>query len=190
MGVLALLALGIALFVATNVDDLFLLLAWFAEQRQSTRQIAAGQFVGQGLILGLSILGALAVLTVAAPWVRLAGLLPLAFGVRRLAALIRGGATPPEARRAATARGVAGVALLTLTTGGDNLGAYAPVFATHSRGDAADLVAVALVMTGLWCLLGHALVQHPRRAAFVLRYGAVLLPLVLIAIGISILASG
>ncbi len=190
MALPTLLALGIVLFVATNVDDLFLLLAWFAEGRQPTRQIVAGQFVGQGLILALSILVALAVLTVAAAWVRLAGLLPLAFGVRRLAALIRSGPTPPETRRATTARDVAGVGLLTLTTGGDNLGAYAPLFATHSRGDGAGLVAVSLAMIGLWYVLGYALVRYPQSAGFVLRYGALLLPLVLIVIGVSILAFG
>jgi cadmium resistance protein CadD (predicted permease) len=190
MAVLTLLLLGVGLFVATNVDDLFLLLAWFAERHQPTRQIVAGQFVGQGLILAASILGALAVLTVAPQWVRLAGLVPLAFGVRRLGALIRGEPIPPEARRATTARGVAGVGLLTLTTGGDNLGAYAPVFAAHSRVDAVGLVAVSLAMTGAWCLAGYALAHHPRSAAFVRRYGALLLPLVLMVIGASILASG
>ncbi len=185
-----LLAFGVVLFVATNADDLFLLLAWFAERRQPTRQIVAGQFVGQSLILAFSILIALAVVTVAAAWVRVAGLLPLAFGVRRLATLMRSGPTPPEMQRATTARGVAGVGLLTLSTGGDNLGAYAPLFATHARGDAVGLVAVSLAMTGLWCLLGWSLVAHPRSEAFVLRCGTFLVPLVLIAIGISILASG
>jgi cadmium resistance protein CadD (predicted permease) len=190
MALPAVLLLGVALFVATNVDDLLLLVTWFAERHRTTGAIVAGQFVGQGLILAASILAALAVVTVAAPWIRLAGLLPLALGVRRLVALFRGGTMAPRARQTSRARGVAGVALLTMTTGGDNLGAYAPVFATHSRVDAAGLVAVSLAMTALWCLIGAALVAHPRCAGPLVRYGAVLVPLVLTGIGLSILVSG
>ena len=41
----ALLA-GAAAFVATNLDDLFLLVAWFAAGRIATRDIVAGQYLG------------------------------------------------------------------------------------------------------------------------------------------------
>ncbi len=188
MTVPTLLAFGVALFVATNVDDLFLLLAWFAERRAPAREIAVGQVLGQGLILAASLLVALAVLAIAAPWVRVAGLLPLAVGVRRVVALARGG-MPPDLRRTSTARGVAGVGLLTAATGGDNLGAYAPVFATQSRADAVGLVVVSLAMTALWIVLAWGLARHPRSAAFLVHYGTLLVPIVLIAIGLRILTS-
>jgi cadmium resistance protein CadD (predicted permease) len=78
------------------------------------------------------------------------------------------------------------VATVTIANGGDNLGAYIPLFARSP-----ELIAVfAMVfaaMTALWCALGYWLVRHPIAGAGLRRYGHVLLPLVLISLGLVIL---
>ena len=78
------------------------------------------------------------------------------------------------------------VAAITIANGGDNLGVYIPLFAK-------DLSVLPLyagvftVLTGVWCWLGHALVKNPVGGAVMERWGHILLPFVLIAIGVHIL---
>jgi cadmium resistance protein CadD (predicted permease) len=186
---LRLVAFGVVLFGATNSDDLLLLISWFADRRVRAGQVVAGQYVGQGVILAASGIAAAAVLAIAAPWVRLFGLVPLTIGIGRLGRLLVGG---PEAdpEPSSTVGGIAEVAALTISSGGDNVGAYAPVFATRPTGEGIALVGIALVMTALWCLAGFVVARHPRTRAAAHRWGRLLLPLVMIAVGVSILAVG
>jgi cadmium resistance protein CadD (predicted permease) len=48
------LSIGIGVFVATNIDDLFVLMVFFAKRSFPTYQIVLGQYVGMGLLLGVS----------------------------------------------------------------------------------------------------------------------------------------
>ena len=45
-----LLTVGIVVFASTNVDDIFLLSAFFADSHLKPRNVVAGQFVGNGLL--------------------------------------------------------------------------------------------------------------------------------------------
>lgn len=186
MEFLAGVSLGIGLFVATNVDDLFLLLAWFASGRPPAGVVVAGQYLGIGLIVGASVVAAVAAATIAGEWIRLFGLLPIAIGVRRLVELVR--REPGVAREAspATARGLLAVSSLTVANGADNLGVYTPLFATRPPTDVLVMVGVFAVMTGLWCLAAHLLVNHRLLGAPIRRYGHLVVPFVLVGIGVSI----
>ena len=79
------------------------------------------------------------------------------------------------------------VALVTIANGGDNIGAYVPVFATRTPVEIVAIVLVFLVMTALWCLAGIALVSHPRLGPPVRRLAAPLTPFVLMGIGVLII---
>jgi len=174
-------AFGVALFGATNGDDLLLLVAWFADPRRSAGHVVAGQYLGQVAILASAGVAAAAALVIAGPWVRLFGVIPIAIGIVRLGRLVT--------VRSSTVRGIAGVAALTIASGADNLGVYTPVFATHPTREIAVLVGVALAMTALWCAVGYVVARHPRTGASARRWGDVLVPFVLIAVGVSILAA-
>ena len=52
---LPLLALGVTAFAATNVDDAFVLLLFFGDRRYRARHVFAGQAVGLGLLVALSL---------------------------------------------------------------------------------------------------------------------------------------
>jgi cadmium resistance protein CadD (predicted permease) len=49
------IGIGIGAFVATNIDDMFILMIFFAKRNFPTSQIILGQYVGMGLLLGVSL---------------------------------------------------------------------------------------------------------------------------------------
>jgi cadmium resistance protein CadD (predicted permease) len=50
--------IGLALFAATNVDDIFVLLTFFADPSFRAWQVVIGQYAGILALVGVSLLGA------------------------------------------------------------------------------------------------------------------------------------
>jgi cadmium resistance protein CadD (predicted permease) len=179
-------------FAATDVDDLVLLTAFFADARMRRRAIVAGQFLGIGALTAASAAAAIAALAVPPHWPSLLGAIPLAMGSWKAWELFRGREDPDDeaedARRAAARPGsqMLIVAAVTIANGGDNLSVYIPLFASNPRG-VPVFVMVFAVMTALWCAAAHAFVEHPAGAALMRRFGHLILPAVLIALGSWIL---
>lgn len=181
------LGLGVALFVATNIDDIFILLALFADPRLRPRQIVAGQLLGMTAISAASVLGTALAVALASEYVGLLGLAPLCIGISQLVRR-RGGDDGDQAPDVQSAGKILAVASITIANGGDNIAIYVPVFATQSRAHQLLLSASFLLMTAVWCWLGHALVRHPKLGAPIRRYAAPATPYVLIALGLYILS--
>jgi cadmium resistance protein CadD (predicted permease) len=192
---LAELGRAIVIFVSTNVDDILLLAALFAAHLKA-RAIVAGQFIGMGVLTAASVAAAYAAAGVPAELIRWLGVVPLAMGLYLLVQLWRHRGQSGEdddddlqAERRIEGRlhsQVLAVAAVTLANGGDNLSVYIPVFANDL--DTVPLYAVTFaVLTALWCWLGHAFVRHPSGGALMRRYGNIILPVVLIAIGVEII---
>jgi len=186
------LAVGAALFASTNIDDIFLLMAFFSDPRLDRRAVVTGQFVGIGALVAASVLAAACAVAVPGHWIALLGLAPLAIGLHRLWSSWRGGeaadADDDPARPAGSGfiPQVCSVAGVTAANGGDNIGVYVPVFAQDFAG-VPLLCAVFAGMTGLWCVAGHLLVNHRLVAASMRRLSGLLLPYVLIGLGLWIL---
>jgi cadmium resistance protein CadD (predicted permease) len=181
------LTLGVTMFVSTNIDDIFLLAAFFADPRLASRHIVAGQFLGIGLLVAVSAAAALAALVIPAHWIALLGVLPLALGLRLLWQLRRPDDAEDEPTALAAGRSqVIAVAGVTIANGGDNLSIYIPVFANNVAAVPA-YAAIFAVLTALWCVAGRALVNAPLAGAQIRKYGHVLLPAVLIGLGVWIL---
>ncbi|MBR5537705.1 MAG: cadmium resistance transporter [Clostridia bacterium] len=171
-----------AAFVATNLDDLLVLMLLFgqAQGAREGRKICLGQLLGIGFLTAVSILGALGLGMVADRHLRLLGLVPVFLGLRALW-------HREDGEEAPSAVGVLSTAMLTVANGGDNLGVYIPLFAGFSLGRLAVCAGVFAVMTLLWCLLGSRLAALPRVKAAILRYKDMLVPAVLILLGVTIL---
>ncbi|WP_089952189.1 cadmium resistance transporter [Lentzea xinjiangensis] len=172
------------MFAVTNVDDLVLLALFFARARSAWR-VVAGQYLGFAAILAVAVVGALGASLLpeqVRPWL---GLVPLALGLRAAWSLWRGSDDSDEPE---TAPGVVAVAGVTLANGGDNIGVYVPVFTV--AGSVWVYVAVFLVLVGVWCLAGRFLASRRVVARALARWGHVVLPVVLVAIGLLVLFSG
>lgn len=190
---LPLIALGVTAFAATNVDDSVLLVLFFGDRRFRARHVFAGQALGIGLLVLISLAAALLALSVSGPWVGLLGLLPIALGARELLARRRGAtddapATEPDVSGAMPGwRRTAAVAGITLANGGDNIGVYAPLFAARPPAETAVLLVVFGVMLAAWLFGALWLARRSAVAGPLQRAGRAVFPYALIAIGIVIL---
>lgn len=86
---MSLIAIGVSAFVATNIDDIFVLMMFFSSFYSSSmafpvRQIVLGQYIGIGLLIAISALGSLISLVVPPYIIGLLGIVPIAIGTRRL----------------------------------------------------------------------------------------------------------
>ncbi|GAA1748172.1 cadmium resistance transporter [Nonomuraea bangladeshensis] len=180
------------LFAVTNVDDLVLLALFFAQaagHRGGAARIVLGQYLGFAAILAVSVAAALGATLLPEQVLPYLGLLPLALGVRAAwrAWRERNGGDEEEPGGGPGGPGALAVAAVTFANGGDNVGVYVPVFATSGPAGIAGYAAVFLVLVAVWCLAGRLFATRPLVARALSRWGHVLLPLVLIAVGLVIL---
>ena len=184
-------------FLVTDIDDLFVLVAFFADAAIRPRYVAIGQYAGISFLIAVSGLAMLFRLVVPVPVIGLLGFLPLALGVKGAIELARerradtDGDHDDELRRAgpATSRrpGIFGIAMVTIANGGDNIAVYAPLFASSTPSRAAGLAGIFLAMTGVWLGLAWFTVHNPLFGRYLQRWGRRLLPPVLILLGVLIL---
>lgn len=185
-------ALGAVLFAATNIDDLFLLLAFFADPRYRRAEIWAGQYLGFSVLVAASMALAMGAVRFDPGLVHWLGLVPIAIGAWQLLALVRGRADPdsPGIPQREETGNIVTVATVTLVNGGDNLAIYAPVFVSLAGPQRVVVFAVFAVATAAWLLAAQALVTHPRWSAPIRRYARVATPLVFIVLGAWVLSRG
>src|SRR5918993_2644597 len=82
--------IGTTAFVATNIDDLLILIAFFANSsRFPLPQIVLGQYAGMGALLAISIVGSLIALIVPNNLIGLIGIFPIAIGIKELLELLK-----------------------------------------------------------------------------------------------------
>src|ERR687889_2229361 len=98
----SILGIGATAFVATNIDDLLILIAFFANShRFPLPQIVLGQYAGMGALLAISIVGSLIALIVPDSLIGLIGIFPIAIGIRELLELLKNGDNNEEEEESA-----------------------------------------------------------------------------------------
>jgi cadmium resistance protein CadD (predicted permease) len=183
--VLSVIGLAVVLFASTNIDDVFVLLAFFADRKVRTSVVVAGQYLGMSALICVSSALSLASLVLSPQYIGLLGVLPILVGLKKLIDLWR--YDDHQADHLKTEGSVSAVASVTVANGGDNIGVYTPVFATQSASDIALTAIVFAIMTAFWLFIAHVLVHHPQLGAPIRRYGLWAMPFILIALGLHIL---
>jgi cadmium resistance protein CadD (predicted permease) len=157
------IVLALLLFVSTNVDDIFVLVGFFADRRYRSQDIVVGQFAGIGVLYAASVAAALLSIAIPKPYIGFLGIIPVIIGLRGLWNLFANTgewAAPVEHHPGGTAWGkVASVALVTISSGEDNLAVYIPSFAVRSHGEIVVMGFVFAVLTALWCFLAYEIVS-------------------------------
>lgn len=186
-----LFGIAVVLFASTNVDDIFVLLGFFADPKFRAPQIVVGQYFGIAALYGASVLASLISLVVPAAYVGLLGLAPILLGLKKIWDLRAGATTDsdPEGHEKASAghSNIVAIAAVTIANGGDNISIYTPLFATRTIYEIAIIGIVFAVMTAVWLGMAHFLTNHRTIGAPIRRYGHRVVPFVLVALGVFIL---
>jgi len=181
---LLLVGIGVVVFAATNVDDIFVLLGFFSDSTFPVRQVVLGQFLGIVALTAFSIALSLTALLVPRFCVGLLGLVPLGIGTWMLFRR----ESESEGKTLFSPRAtVLAVTATTVANGGDNVGVYVPLFATRHPWEVGVLAAVFLTMTGVWCGVARYLILHRTMGDPIRTGGRILLPWVLMILGVYIL---
>jgi len=179
------------IFAATNIDDLVVVSAFFAEHRNDWRTIVAGQFLGIGAIVILSILMAMATLQLPTKSFPYLGIVPLSLGIWRLSQWGYTKRQRPSANCEGGHPSRPGSTLfvattVTMATGSDNVSVYVPFFAKAPH-QIPLYSATFAFLAAVWCLLGYLLVNHIRFGRHLRGLRHVILPAVMILIGLWVL---
>lgn len=191
---IALAGVAVALYVSTNIDSLFVLLAFFSDPKYQRSHVVLGQYAGLVVIFAVSAVAASISRSIPLGTVAWLGLMPIAIGCKKMWDWRRErgtqGGSPPVPTRIPGSGAVMSVALVNIANGGDNVGAYIPQFAVHSGADVAVIGLVFLGLTGLWCAFALAILGHPALKTPIRVYGHRVVPFILIGLGLVTLYEG
>ena len=183
---ISLVAAAAVVFVATDIDDLALLTAWFSDRTYRTSHILFGQLLGIGALVAISVALGLMGFFVPRPALGVLGVLPIGVGLLRLMRPQRESAEGEKVRSATAS--ILSVGSVTIAHGSDNLAVYVPFFATaRTVFDMATIAAVFLVMTAAWVAVARWLARNPLWGTSVQRWGRRVVPWMLILLGAGII---
>ena len=189
--IIGLIAIGVAAFVATNIDDIFVLMIFFSSLAYSIRQIVLGQYIGIGLLIAISGIGSLIAFVVPTYVIGLMGIVPIAIGIKHLVEVRRKDNPSRQVvqdKMNKSYLSFLSVAAVTFSNGGDNIGVYIPLFSKYNTiSEIFALITVFIAMTAVWCIAAYYFVNHPLIASRIRHTGNIILPFVLIGLGIYIL---
>ncbi|PPJ63703.1 cadmium resistance transporter [Cuspidothrix issatschenkoi] len=196
---------GIIAFVATNIDDIIILLLLFSQIDNNFRRrhIFVGQYLGFIAIIILSLPGFFGGLVIKRELIGLLGLLPIGIGIKQL--------LKPEEHNTEIQTvntnllesshpnkifsflltilhpNTYKVAAVTVANGGDNISIYIPLFAGQNFASLLIILAVFLGIVGVWCGIADLLSRQATIGYILSRHGKACVPLVLIGLGLFII---
>jgi cadmium resistance protein CadD (predicted permease) len=185
--VIRLAATAAGLYVATNLDNLVILVATFVlaeRQKFPLWKIVVGQYVGFLIILIVSTVGAAFFSRVPHQLIGLVGLAPITIGTL---GFIRSFRLHFARSIALPSVGVLPVVLFTLANGGDNVSTYAAVLDVSDFQCAVLLEVFLLAFVGPWCLLAYCMSRAASILPRISRVWNLAVPAVLVSVGVAIL---
>ncbi|MBN3961600.1 cadmium resistance transporter [Nostoc sp. NMS8] len=196
---------GIIAFIATNIDDIIILLIFFSQVDGNFRRrhILLGQYLGFAAIIIASLPGFFGGLVIQREWIGLLGLLPIGIGIHHLVykeedtitvQTVSSDFNQPTSTNPVLSfilsvlhRQTYKVAAVTIANGGDNISVYVPLFGGHNLASLGVIISVFFIMVGIWCAIAYFLSRQPTIANILSRYGNAVVPFVLIGLGLFIM---
>jgi len=180
-------------FVATNLDNLVLLVGWMVADGIPARAIFSGYLLGMLGVLLIALLLGLVGYLIPVELLGYLGVIPIALGLKMLWELRQAATLVCEAIPAPQVSGVAtafaAVAVTQLSNGVDTVLVFAPLLA-DSREDIDLLIVISfVVVTLLWYAIARLLSGQVQRIRPLTRVGRWIAPVVMILVGIYILGN-
>lgn len=179
---------AMVVFISTSIDDLVLLILFHAQAKTRAQRssILAGQILGIGMLVAISLLGSYLASRMLEGWViGLLGFIPIILGIKAMVS------KDVEKNETTTIRAkslFATVTLVTIASGGDNLGIYIPWFVTLDTASLMVTMLVFLALILLFWALGYLLANQSHIKVLLSRFSTVLVPVVFLVLGLVILS--
>lgn len=186
-------ATACATFALTNIDDIFVLVTFFAEATTSDSltpwKVTLGQLLGFTVIMIISMIGFAVALVLPSEPIGFLGLLPVLLGIWNLFGLFSPSQEEEDAppTRLKGVRSILKVALVTLMNGGDNIGTYIPLFSQTKGAEIVVYVVVYYILLCVWCLTAWLVMRQRHVLALAQKYVEYLLPFLYMGLGIFII---
>lgn len=184
---------AIAVYISTSIDYLFILMIIFSQSytRKGLFQIYSGQYIGTGILVAVSLFAAYVLNFIPQDWlIGLLGLIPIFLGVR-IALLGESeeeeGKVVEKLEQRGSTRLLWIVTLLTIASGGDNLGIYIPYFTSLSFSEILVILIVFFISTFLLCQISYKLVKISFVSETIEKYERIIVPVVFIGLGLYIM---
>lgn len=184
---------AIAVYISTSIDYLFILMIIFSQSytRKGLFQIYGGQYIGTGILVVASLFAAYVLNFIPQDWlIGLLGLIPIFLGVR--IALLKEseeeeGKVVEKLEKRGSTRLFWVVTLLTIASGGDNLGIYIPYFTSLSFSEIIVILIVFFISTFLLCQISYKLAEISFVSETIEKYERIIVPVVFIGLGLYIM---
>jgi len=188
------LLVGISAFIATNIDDIVILLLLFSQLNSSFRRrhIIAGQYLGFTVLVIASLPGLFGGLVIPPNLIGLLGLIPIAIGISSLINreedisqdIIVATAEYQDINTASIFNAQTySVAAITIANGSDNISVYVPLFASSNLENFVIILGVFFILIALWCYLADKFTYQTKIANILSQYSSYIFPFVLILLG-------
>lgn len=188
---------ALAVFVSTSIDYLLILVIVFAQTRtkKGLLHVVGGQYLGTAILVAISLAIAFLLHFIPDEWIiGLLGFVPILLGIR--VAVKREGNDEEDGadevneklERAQSSRLFWTITLITIASGGDNLGIYIPYFASMQAIAIVTALLVFVAATAVLCFIGYKLATIPLISKTLENYERVIVPVVFIGLGVYILA--
>ncbi|MDD7758899.1 CadD family cadmium resistance transporter [Aerococcus suis] len=183
---------AITVYLSTSIDYLFLLVLLFStfNHKGLKAQIYAGQYLGTALLVLTSLIAVYVIHFIPSDWViGLLGLIPLFLGIRF--AIVGEDDDEEEVSSQLKKRQKQqlfwSVTLLTIASGGDNLGIYIPYFATLATSEIVIALIIFIFGVVILCEVSERIAKVPTIMETIETYERIIVPTVFILLGLYIM---
>lgn len=183
---------AIAVYVATGIDYLIILILLFSQiKKGQMKHIWIGQYLGTVVILSVSLLAAYGVNFIPQQWVvGLLGLLPIYLGVK---VWIKGEEDADESNIVSLLSSdrfnqlYLTVTFIVLASSADDFSIYVPYFTTLNANAIPVVILVFFIMVGVLCYVSYRLASVNYISEKIEKYERWIVPIVFIGLGLYIM---
>lgn len=184
---ISLLGIGSAAFVASNIDDTFILILLFVTPGLLARNVIIGQFLGIITLVIISSFAAFLPLAVPSFALGFMGIIPIVIGIKRLLDSRETSETEKQTSKKQYLSFLS-VTAITVSNGGDDIGVFTPLFAKYNEiAEFIVLISLLMIMTGIWCIVTYYFIKHQFMISRIKYLTYFVTPFALIGIGVYII---
>lgn len=185
-------------FLATDMDDLFLLVTFLmvavseaaGQKRKDIIKVFIGQILGFIAIVLLADLGSLGIRMLSKDFIAGLGAIPLFMGLQIFWTEHHSKQEHQKKNISQHIVSVGFVFITILADGGDNLGVYIPFFSTLNNTNLIMVNIYLVILICLWCGVGLWLTRFKNFESFFHKHGENITGIILIVLGIALIYQG